>query len=532
MSADASETADVVVLGAGPAGLMAGLQLARAGRSVTILERGEAVGGMAGSFEVAGVRVDFGSHRLHPVAAPYLLAELRALLGDDLQTRRRRGRIALAGRWLAFPLRMGDLARNAPKPFLARVAFDTGTAPLRRPRKPTAADVIAARLGPTVARHFYTPYLTKLWGTSPDELSAELADRRVSARSGLDVVRRALRARQPEGGIFLYPRRGFGQISEVIADAALAAGASIRLGAGVSKIELGESHADVVLDDGSSLRSDVVCSTIPVPLLAKMAGAPQEVVQAGARLRHRAMVLSYLVLDADRLTTFDAHYFPGLDTPVSRLSEPKNFRGPAEAAGEGHIGGAGTHADARPTGGAGDSRGGDPDGVTVVCAELACWEGDGIWNATPEELADLVIATLEPLGFTFPKVLATEVRRIPRCYPVYTGTYTEDLAVIEGWADQQDRLLTFGRQGLFAPDNTHHALHMGWEAAGAIRVDAGEPARRVGAPGEPEGAGGAGEPATSGEAGGAGGTRAGGLTIDRARWRAARESFRSHVVED
>lgn len=479
---DRSENfSDVVVLGAGPAGLMAALQLARAGRSVTVLERGEAVGGMAGSFELAGVRVDFGSHRLHPVAAPYLLDELRSLLGDDLQTRTRRGRIALDGRWLAFPLRMGDLARKAPKPFLAKVAFDTATAPLRRPRKPTAADVIAARLGPTVARKFYTPYLTKLWGTPPDELSAELADRRVSARSGLDVIRRALRARQPEGGIFLYPRRGFGQISEVIANAAVAAGASIQLGTQVNKVNLGNECVDVMLDDGSLLRAGVVCSTIPIPLLAKMADAPEDVAAAGARLRHRAMVLAYLVLDADRLTTFDAHYFPGLDTPVSRLSEPKNFRD-----------------------------GDDPEGVTVVCAELACWEGDETWNATPEELAHRVIATLEPLGFAFPKVLATEVRRIPRCYPVYTGTYSEDLATIEAWADQQDRLLTFGRQGLFAPDNTHHALHMGWEAAAALRPDA-----------------------DGGDAAGAGGTGdAGGLTIDRARWRAARESFRSHVVED
>ena len=28
--------------------------------------------------------------------------------------------------------------------------------------------------------------------------------------------------------------------------------------------------------------------------------------------------------------------------------------------------------------------------------------------------------------------------------------------------------MTFGRQGLFVPDNTHHALAMGWAAADAL----------------------------------------------------------------
>ena len=98
-------SADVAVIGAGPAGLQAAFHLARAGRSVVVHEAASRVGGMAGSIEVDGVRVDFGSHRLHPSTPPERLAEVRGLLGDDLQVRPRNGRIRLAGRWLRFPLR-------------------------------------------------------------------------------------------------------------------------------------------------------------------------------------------------------------------------------------------------------------------------------------------------------------------------------------------------------------------------------------------------------------------------------------------
>jgi protoporphyrinogen oxidase len=459
-----TQSADVVVLGGGPAGLMAALRVARQGRSVTILEQGSSVGGMAGSFEVAGIRVDFGSHRLHPVVAPRLLSELQQLLGDDLQTRQRRGRINLEGRWLAFPLRLGDLARNLPRPLLARIALDTASSPLRHPKGDTAGDVIAARLGPTVARHFYVPYLTTLWDASPHELSSELADRRVSARSGAAVIRKALRSRKPGGGQFLYPRRGFGQISEAVADAAVAAGADLRLETAAATARTSVEGVEVTTAAGDTISAASLLSTVPIPLLARLHDAPSEVVEAAGRLRHRAMVLAYLVLDTDRLTSFDAHYFPELNTPVSRMSEPKNFR-----------------------------TGDDPAGTTVVCAELPCWVGDDTWTASADDLAATVMETLSPLGFQFPRLLGAEVRRIPRCYPVYTGTYAEDLAVLEAWATSLPRLVTFGRQGLFAPDNTHHALHMGWEAADALRPDG---------------------------------------TVDAARWDEARLSFRSHVVED
>jgi protoporphyrinogen oxidase len=461
-----SQGADVAVLGAGPAGLMAARRLAESGRSVVVLERAPDVGGMAGSFEIAGVRVDYGSHRLHPVASEWLLDDLRGLLGDDLQTRVRNGRISLQDRWLRFPLRLGDLAKNLPKPFLARVALDTANGPLRRPKGDTAQDVIEARLGPTVARNFYTPYIQKLWGMDASELSPELADRRVSARSGLAVVKKALRTRRGTGGAgtFLYPVRGFGQLSEVVADAATAAGADIRLGAEVTGVTLRPDGASITTSDGA-YEVATVLSTIPVPVVARQAGAPAEVLAAGDNLRYRAMVLCYLILDRDRLSAFDAHYFPELRTPVSRLSEQKNFR---------------------------DSEA-DPEGVTVVCAELPCWEGDDTWTASAETLAERVMETLAPLGFDWPALLGSDVRRIARCYPVYSGSYEADLDTLERWAEAEPRLLILGRQGLYAPDNTHHVFEMGWHAADVVGPDG---------------------------------------SIDRAAWARHRESFRSNVVED
>ena len=179
---------DVLVLGAGPAGLAAACRLARTGRSVTVLERGDAPGGLAGSFDVGGLRVDHGSHRLHPSCAPELLGVLGELLGDDLQLRRRHGRIRLHGRFVSFPPRPSEILSRLPFRFGAGVAFDAVTAPLRRPRADTFAEVVRAGLGPTMASGFYDPYVRKIWAVAPEDLSGELARRRVGSRSPRDLA--------------------------------------------------------------------------------------------------------------------------------------------------------------------------------------------------------------------------------------------------------------------------------------------------------------------------------------------------------
>jgi protoporphyrinogen oxidase len=460
-------SADLVVLGAGPAGLGAAWRGACRGLSVVVVERATRVGGMAGSFEVAGVRVDHGSHRLHPATPAPLLADLRGLLGADLQTRPRNGRLRIAGRWVGFPLRGGELARALPKGLLARVAVDAATAPLRRPRADTYAEVLGAGLGPALYGALYAPYAAKIWGLPPERIAGEQARRRVTADSPWKIVARILRGQGAggQGRTFYYPRRGYGQIVDALAEAAVAAGARIELGAAVEEIRLGAVPR--VRAGGLEVEARHVFSTLPLPLLARLAQpqAPAPARAAADGLRFRAMTLLYLVHGGGRWTPYDAHYLPGPETPVTRVSEPANYRVSAE----------------------------DPPGRTVLCAELPCAVGDPTWEAPPRELAALVSDGLARTGLPPVRLEGVEVRRLPHVYPVYEVGYDRILADLDGWAGELPALTSFGRLGLFAHDNTHHALAMAYDAVDALAPDA----RR-----------------------------------DDDAWRAARVRFRDHVVED
>jgi protoporphyrinogen oxidase len=443
----AADPRGLVVLGAGPAGVGAAFRAARAGHRVVVVERGQGPGGAAGSFELDGIRVDHGSHRLHPAIDLRVLADLRGLLGEELQRRPRNGRIFLEGRWIRFPLRPADLARRLPPSFAAGAARDAATGWARRPRADTFAEVLRAGLGPTMCERFYFPYARKLWGLDPSELAGEQARRRVTAGSPARLLARVVRGAGGGGGFFWYPRRGFGTISERLAEAAAAAGAELRFGAAVEKVSLGEpARATVTLTGGETVTAARVWSTIPLPALARIAepAPPAAVVAAAGRLDFRAMLLVYLVLDGGRYSPYDAHYLPDPATPVTRVSEPTNYRD-----------------------------GDDPPGRTVLCAELPCERDGGLWRAADGELVGLVLATLRDRGLPAPAVRAVAVRRLPAVYPVYRVGYAAAFDALDAWAAARPALLSFGRLGLFVHDNTHHALAMAWAAADALGPDGG-----------------------------------------------------------
>ena len=61
MAQDAGQTADVLVIGAGMAGLIAAAELQRAGRRVLVLDKGRGVGGRLASRRIGEASFDHGA---------------------------------------------------------------------------------------------------------------------------------------------------------------------------------------------------------------------------------------------------------------------------------------------------------------------------------------------------------------------------------------------------------------------------------------------------------------------------------------
>ena len=444
----------VVILGGGPAGVGGAYQLRRLGRArVTLFEQNPVVGGNAGSFDFAGQRLDYGSHRLHPSCEAKILEDIRRFLGSDLLDRPRHGRIRLRGRWIHFPLKPVDLFLRLDPGFALGSAADMVLKPMRRQVEGDSfASVLLANLGPTICDNFYFPYARKIWGHAPEELSGTQARRRVSAGSFGKLIRKVLTQvpgfKPPGAGRFYYPRRGFGQISEAYADAARAAGAELCLGWRVARLvppAHQEGRWQVVAErEGrqTTVEADHLWSTIPITVLARAMdhGVPPAVLQAADSIQYRAMLLIYLNLGVDRFTEYDAHYFPDAGIRITRLSEPKNYAALTE-----------------------------PRGQTTLCAELPCAVDDERWRMDDAALAGLVAEDLTRAGIPLPgPPLAVLVRRLRQAYPIYLRGYEEPFEVLDQWIEGLPGVLSYGRQGLFAHDNTHHALYMAYCAADCL----------------------------------------------------------------
>ncbi|MGH8548133.1 MAG: FAD-dependent oxidoreductase [Methylococcales bacterium] len=468
----------LVILGAGPAGLAAALELTERNLRVTVLEKQNNVGGNAASFNVAGIRVDYGSHRLHPASDPAVLDRIKNLLGLDLLERPRHGRIRLLGRWIHFPLRPVDLLVRLHPRFAAGVAID-----MVKKLIPSSAvngtetfeTLLEKGLGRTICREFYFPYAKKIWGLNPGEISPTQAEKRVSANSIGKMILRLFPSKSATGaantkGIFYYPRQGFGQISESLYGASVKNGAEVILNATISRIRRDGDRFLIAVEKGGQkkdIAADRIFSTIPVTILCRLLDppAPRDVLQAVDALEFRAMILIYLVLEQDQFTEFDAHYFPETEFTFTRLSEPKNYSASKK-----------------------------PEGRTVLCAELPCSMSDEVWARSDRELGELVKESLDRAGLPIPCAIShVEARRIPHAYPLYRVGYERPFETIDRWLDGLDGLLTFGRQGLYAHDNTHHAMYMAQSAAKCLRDDG---------------------------------------TFDRDLWHRQREIFKTHRVED
>jgi len=125
---------------------------------------------------------------------------------------------------------------------------------------------------------------------------------------------------------------------------------------------------------------------------------------------------------------------------MTRLSEPKNYAARRE-----------------------------PTNRTVLCAELPCSPADPWWDWDDAALGQLVTEDLAEAGIPLQRPpVAVTVRRLPQAYPIYEQGYEKHFDVLDRWADTLPNFLTYGRQGLFAHDNTHHALAMAYAAADCL----------------------------------------------------------------
>jgi len=435
----------VVVIGAGPAGLTAAYELAKLDSKPVVIEKGDKVGGIARTEAYKGFYFDMGGHRFF-TKVEEVNKTWREVLGDKFLHRPRLSRIYYNRKFFDYPLKpMNALAGlGLWQSILITLSYIRWQ--LRPyPQEETFEQWVTNRFGRRLFRIFFKAYTEKVWGISCSELKAEWAAQRIKDLSLKTVLLNMFVT--PKKTIktlidqFDYPQRGPGMMWNAIKGEVEKRGGSVRLNSEVVAIHNGGGkyiHSVEIACNGHKeiIRGSEFISSMPITEFVKKLDppAPTEVLRAADKLRYRDFLTVCLIVNQPNLFPDNWIYIHDPAVSVGRIQNFKNWSP--------HM---------------------VPDDTkTSLGLEYFCNEGDELWNMTDADLIELGKCELEHIGLASPADIEDGcVFRVPKAYPIYDTEYREYLATVKDFVGSLENYQTIGRNGLHRYNNQDHAMVTG-----------------------------------------------------------------------
>jgi protoporphyrinogen oxidase len=449
-----------VVVGAGPAGLTAALELGKRGLPGVVFEADEVVGGISRSVAFQGCRLDIGGHRFF-TKVPQVENLWHEILGDDLLVRERISRIYYRGTFFDYPLKPVNALRGLGLLEAVRVAASYLRSQLFPIADESTFDAwVSNRFGHRLFEIFFETYTEKVWGMPCSEISAAWAAQRIKNLDLMAALKNAFLGNGAGNGEvvtslierFYYPRLGPGMMWERCRDLAAAHGLHTHLRSRVVRVRHDGRRADAVEvegPDGETRREScaAVISSMPIGALvrAMQPAAPPAVLNAAAGLRYRDFLIVGLIVERERVFPDNWIYVHSPEVRVGRVQSFKNWSPEMVS---------------------------DPS-ISFIGLEYFANRGDDLWRLSDDELVELGTAEARTIGLFEPhEVRAGTVVRMPRAYPVYDGDYEAHLRVLRDWLDRFDNLYTVGRNGQHRYNNQDHSMLAGLYAARCVAGEA------------------------------------------------------------
>lgn len=444
---------DVVIVGAGPAGLTAALLLADRGKRSIVLEADPTyVGGISRTAIHHGYHFDIGGHRFFSKSKEVEDFWSR-VLPNDMLVRPRKSRIYYERKFFSYPLKPVEalFKLGLVESSLCMASF--AKARVKPTRNPTnLEDWVTNQFGRRLYRIFFKYYTEKVWGMDCRDISADWAAQRIKSLNLGNAVLEALKPRllrrkdreQVHTTLideFRYPRKGPGMLWEECARLVEAAGSEVVRGAKVTGLELsqaggartwtvryekdGTSHevkAPTVISSAAIQHTVAGLSPAPAPALAK----------AASSLKYRDFLT--VALMSRGAESFDDNWIY-IQEPGVKVGRIQNFKAWSPEM--------------------------VPDPSTNCYGlEYFCFEGDGLWSSSDAELVELAKRELEQLGLGKAKdVFDGCVVRQPKAYPVYDDAYAQHVETVRAGIEKDyPGLFLVGRNGMHRYNNSDHSM--------------------------------------------------------------------------
>jgi protoporphyrinogen oxidase len=446
-----AEDHEIVVIGAGPAGLTAAYELTRRGVASTVLEADTVVGGISRTAQAGGWRFDIGGHRFFTKVQPVEDLWFEILGPDEFLTRPRLSRIYYRGKFYDYPISAMNALRNLGFLEAARCVLSYLWVRIRPPKDTTTLEgFVVSRFGWRLYGHFFKTQSEKVWGVPCTEIQADWGAQRIKNLSLLRAAWEALKPKRLRSRTskskqvtslieeFNYPKYGPGMMWERCADTVTEAGCTLELGAEVIGIEHAGGRAMAVLArrDGAEERHPCteVISSMPIGALVRAMdpAPPEEVLKAADALRYRDFITVALVVPEEVGFPDNWIYVNDASVEVGRI---QNF-------------GRWTPYLVK-------------DGRTCLGLEYFVWEGGHLWMKADADLVDQATRELHEIGLLPDPSVVSEafVVRMPKAYPMYDADYRTNVERLAAWLrTHAANVHPVGRNGMHRYNNQDHSM--------------------------------------------------------------------------
>jgi protoporphyrinogen oxidase len=433
----------VVIIGAGPAGLTAALELSKLQVPAVVLEADSAVGGLARTVNYKGYLFDIGGHRFFTKWEE--VNEIwRATLGEKFLLRPRLSRIYYRKKFFLYPLE----AKNAllglgPVESLLILASYLKARLIPFPQEENLEQWVCNRFGRRLYEMFFKTYTEKVWGVPCTSIRAEWAAQRIR---GLSLMTAAKNAFFPQKrpklktliDRFHYPERGPGQMWEALTDHLQRMDYPVLTERPVVRVCHNAGRVNCVITRGphgeQRFEGTHFISSMPIRDLIRALDppAPEPVLQAANSLHYRDFLIVSLMVDRRDVVPDNWIYVHEPGVRVGRIQNFKNWS-PAMVP--------------------------DPN-KTCLGMEYFVFKDDELWASPDEKLIGLARQEIAQLGL----VQAEEVEdgtvvRVPKAYPMYDAGWADHIRTIRIYLAQNlPNLQLVGRNGMHKYNNQDHSM--------------------------------------------------------------------------
>jgi protoporphyrinogen oxidase len=442
---------NVVIIGAGPAGLTAAYMLTKRGVGSTVLESDNVVGGISRTAVRDGWRFDIGGHRFFTKVQPVEDLWFEILGADEFLRRPRLSRVYYRGKFYDYPISPMNALRNLGPVEAVRCVASYVWVRIHPPKdKSTLEGFVAGRFGWRLYEHFFKTQSEKVWGVPCTEIQADWGAQRIKDLSLFRAVAEALKpkrlrmrrdkSKQVTSLIeeFNYPKFGPGQMWERCTELVTARGTKVVFDSPVTTVhhEGGKAVAVTAAHEGAETRYECshVVSSMPIcALLRAMDPPPPPDVQAAADgLRYRDFITVALVVP-EELGFPDNWIY--INDPTVEVGRIQNFGRWSPYLVK--------------------------DGRTCLGLEFFVNEGDDMWTKADADLIEQAKRELQQIGLVDAQhVESGYVVRIQKAYPMYDATYKANVDVLRRWIEAHaPNVYPVGRNGMHKYNNQDHSMY-------------------------------------------------------------------------